>query len=88
MLCCGALKIHLLYSIIIYCAQEQELLSDYCGIYIQFCMSNSLHVAENFIKTVLLECINERYQVYHNARSMMTVLLEYTDCSIQFSTNA
>ena len=40
-------------------AQEQELLSDYYGIYIQFCMSNSLHVTESFIKTVLLECINK-----------------------------
>ena len=27
--------------------------------------SNSVHVADNFIKTVLLECINEWYQVYH-----------------------
>ena len=39
-------------------AQEQEL-SDHYGIYIQFCISNSLHVTESFIKTVLLECINE-----------------------------
>ena len=44
-------------------AQEQELLSDYYTFICNFaCMSNSLHVAENFIKTVLLECINERYQ--------------------------
>ena len=35
-------------------AQEQEL-SDYYGAYIQFCMSNSLHVTENFIKAVLLK---------------------------------
>ena len=42
-----------------YCAQEQELLSDYCAIHIQFCMKNSLHVEDSFIKTVLLECITE-----------------------------
>ena len=50
------------------------------AIYIQFCMSNSLHVIESFIKTVLLESINERYQVdlsvYHCAQS-------YDDCSIR-----
>ena len=33
-----------------YYAQEQESLSDYYGIYIQFCMSNSLHVTESFIR--------------------------------------
>ena len=43
-----------------YYAQEEELSSDYYAFYIQFCMSNSLHVEDNFIKTVLLECINER----------------------------
>ena len=32
-----------------YYAQEQEL-SDYVAIYVQFCMSNSLHVAGNFYK--------------------------------------
>ena len=51
-----------------YYAQEKELLSDYYGIYIQFCMSNSLHVTESFIKAVLLERINEWYQVYHYAQ--------------------
>ena len=29
-------------------AQEQELLSDYYAFYVQFCMSSSLHVADNF----------------------------------------
>ena len=49
-------------------------------------MSNSLHVADNYIKTILLECINERYiskytiMFYHT----MTVLLEYIDRSLQF----
>ena len=44
-------------------AQEQELLSDYYAIHIQLCMNNSLHVADNsYIKTALLECINEKYQ--------------------------
>ena len=45
-----------------YYAQEQELLSDYHAFYMQFCMSYSLCVAEIFNKTVLLECIIERYQ--------------------------
>ena len=40
----------------------QEFLSDYYAVYVQFCMSSSLHVADSFIQTVLLECINERYQ--------------------------
>ena len=40
-------------------------------------MSSSLHVVDNlYIKTVLLECINERYQVYYYA-------LLYGDCSIR-----
>ena len=38
--------------------------------------------------TVLLECTNERYEVYYNVYTyMMTVLLEYIDRSVQFSTN-
>ena len=48
-----------------YYAQEQELLSDYYAIYIQFCMSNSLHVTESFMKIVLLESINERHREYY-----------------------
>ena len=43
-------------------AQEQKLLADYVAPYVQFCMSNSLHVADNFMKTVLLECFSERYK--------------------------
>ena len=31
-------------------AQEQELLSDYYAVYMQFCMRNLLHVADNFYK--------------------------------------
>ena len=56
MLCCSALIIYLnnLNN-----AQEQGLLSDYYAIHLQFCMNISLHLADNFIKTVLLECINE-----------------------------
>ena len=54
-------------------------------------MSNSLHVTESFVKTVLLECINERYQVHHydhhHHHYTMTVLLEYIDRSLQSSTN-
>ena len=56
-----------------YYAQEQALLSDYYAINIQFCMSNSLMLQSFFIKTVILECINERY---HYAQS-------YYDCSIR-----
>ena len=55
-----------------YYAQEQELLSDYYAIYIQFCISNSLHVVDNFYKDCF---IGKRYQVYHYA-------LSYYDCSI------
>ena len=68
-----------------YYAQEQELLSDYYAFYMQFWMNNSLHVADNFIRTVLLECINGRYQSTYYT---MTVLLEYIDRSLQFYTNA
>ena len=46
-----------------YYVQEQELLSGYYNINLPFCMNNSLHVADNFIKTVLLEYINEWYQI-------------------------
>ena len=52
-------------------------------------MSSSLHIEDNFIKTVLLECINKGIKVYHCALyHTVTVLLEYTDCSLQFSRNA
>ena len=66
-----------------YHAQEQELLSNYVAIDLQFCMTNLLNVADNLILTVLLECIYES-MLYH----MLTVLLEYINCSLQFSTNA
>ena len=33
-----------------YYAQEQQLLSDYYAFYMQFCMSSSLHVADNFYR--------------------------------------
>ena len=52
-----------------YYAQEQELYA----IHTQFCMNNSLHVAE----TVLLECIKEWYQ------SRLYYALTYDDCSIR-----
>ena len=70
-----------------YYAQEQELLSNYCGIYIQFSMSNSLHVTNFFIKTVLLEWINKAIKYINMLNHTMTVLLEYIDHSLQFSTN-
>ena len=44
MLCCSALK----FTYYAQCyAQEQQLLSEYYGIYMQFCMSISLHVTES-----------------------------------------
>ena len=46
-LCCNALKINLLCSIL---CSRTRLLSDYYSIYIQFCTSNSLHVTETFVK--------------------------------------
>ena len=42
-----------------YYAQEQGLWSDCYAIYIQVRMNNSLQVAHNFIKPILLECIYE-----------------------------
>ena len=56
-----------------YYAQEQELYA----IHIRFCMNNSLHVADNFKKAVLLECIKEWYQ------SGLYYALTYDDCSIR-----
>ena len=53
----------------------QELLTDYYAIDMHFCMNNSLYVPDNFIKTVLLECINEGVKAYHYA-------LSYNNCSI------
>ena len=50
MLCCNALKIHLLCSIL---CSRTRLLSDYYSIYIQFYTSNSLHISditESFVK--------------------------------------
>ena len=46
----------------IYYVQEQELLSDYYTIYVQVCMNCSLHLADNFKETILLECIKEWHQ--------------------------
>ena len=45
-----------------YCVQEQELWSHNYAIYIKACINNSLHVKDNFSKTVLLECICEWYK--------------------------
>ena len=54
-------------------------------------MSNSLHVADNILvikKTVLLECINKGIKYTIMLYYMMTVLLEYIDCLLEFFTNA
>ena len=80
MLCCSALKMpknrNYCQTIILF-------------IIMQFYMRNSLHVADNFIITVLLECIIERYRsIPLCSIIMMTVLLEYIDLSLQFSTSA
>ena len=40
---------------------------------------SSLHIAENFIQTVLLECINETISILCYT---MTVLLEYINRSL------
>ena len=45
-----------------YYAQEQGLWSEYYAICIQVCINNSLHIANNLRKTVLLQCIYEWYQ--------------------------
>ena len=39
--------------------REQKLLSDYVAPYVQFCMSNSLHVADNLLR---LFYFNEKYK--------------------------
>ena len=53
---------------------QQELWSDYYAIYIQVCMDNTPHAADNFRKTALLECIYERYHYYYG--------LSINDCCI------
>ena len=64
-----------------YYAQERKFLSDYYA----FMFDNSLHVADNFTQTVLLECINKSTSMLYH---VLTVLLEYIDSSLQFSINA
>ena len=84
MLCCSALKVHLLCSIL--CSRTGTVVRLLCFLYAIF-MRNSLDVADNFIKTVLLECRKiAKYttMLYHT----VTVLLEYIYLSLQFSTNA
>ena len=74
MLCCSALKIHLLCSILY--AQEQGLLSDYMLFIYNFARTIHYMPQTIFIKTFLLECVNEWFQVYHYA-------LSHDDCSIR-----
>ena len=80
MLWCSALKIYLLCSIL--CLRARIIARLYTSLHEQFTTCS-----KQFIKTVLLECINEWYQstytitLYHT----MTVLLEYIDRSIQLS---
>ena len=49
LLCYAAVLLKFTYYTQCY-AQEQELLSDYYAIHIQFCINNSLHVADNLYK--------------------------------------
>ena len=74
-LCGSALKIHRLCSI--YYAQEQGIV-DYYAFYniMYFCMSNSLHVADNFYKTCFIRVLMKGIKVYQYA-------LSYDDCSIK-----
>ena len=73
-----------------YYAQEQGLIViRLYAIYIQFCINNSLHIAcifhkDCFIRVYKLSGIKYIIMLY----CMMTVLLEYIDHSLQFSTNA
>ena len=53
-----------------YYARIQKLWLHYFDIYIQMCMNNSLHRAENFRKTVLLECSYKWHQNVHNLCSI------------------
>ena len=62
-------------------AQEQELL-DYYAIYIQVCINNSLQVADNFIKTVLLNVFMHRLKYTIMLHYKMTVLLKHIDCAL------
>ena len=48
-------------------------------------MSNSLHATNNFYKDTFISVLMRGIKVYNHA---MTVLLEYIDCSLKFSTNA
>ena len=72
MLCCSALKIHPLCSVL--CSRTiivvRLLWYLYTILHEQFTKCN-----RKFVKTVLLECIDERYQVHH--------VQSYDDCSIR-----
>ena len=67
---------------------QQELWSDYYAvyaIYIQVCMNNTPHVADNFRKTVLLECIYERYH-YYSMTVVSTIFHKCTNIAINVFT--
>ena len=84
MLCCSALEIHLLCSIL--CSRTRIFVRLFMvSIYKQF--TTYIHVTESFIKTVLLECINEYWHIIM-LNHTVTVLLEYNDRSLLFPTNA
>ena len=55
-------------------AQEQELWSNYYTIYVHVCINNSLHIEDNFRKTVL-------WSVFMNGIKAYYYGLLYDDCS-------
>ena len=54
--------------------QEQELRSNYYTIYVHVCINNSLHIEDNFRKTVL-------WSVFMNGIKAYYYGLSYDDCS-------
>ena len=72
MLCCSALKIHLLRSRIRILAYN-------------FAWQFTTYSRQFLYRAVLLECINETIWLPSILYSTMTVLLEYIDRSLQFS---
>ena len=83
-LCCSALKIYLLRSIL---SSITRIVIILCYLYTS--LHNSLlHVADCLRKIVLLECIYEWYQNNVVFNHTMTVLLEYINHLLEFSISA
>ena len=67
-----------------YYAQEQELFSDYYAFICNYAWQFTT-CSKQFLYKLLLECINESTSILYHT---MTVLLDYTDCLLQFFINA